>query len=58
MKSESCSDICNAVDEEIPFIEEIKPYYSNLNRNKSECHSDNIVDSNYNIKIRLGNKEL
>lgn len=61
IKSERRSDhynMHNIVKNEISFIEEIQPNHFNLNYSKSKSHSDNIVDSNYNVGNRLGNKEL
>lgn len=60
-KSESCSnycDLCNIMGKEISFTEEIQPNHSNLNRFRSKCHSDNIVDSNHHVRNRLGDKEF
>lgn len=58
---QSCSDDCymhNMVDKEIPFTKEIQPNSSNPDCYKSECHNDNAIDSNRNVKNGLGNKKL
>lgn len=60
-ESESYSDYCdiyNVVDKEIPFMEDIQPNYSNLSYFKNKCHSNYIINTNYNLKNRLGNKKL
>lgn len=56
-KIESCSNycnMCNLVDKKISFIEEIQPNPSNPYCFRSECHSNNTIDSNRNIMNMLG----
>lgn len=57
-ENESCSDMCNAIGKEISFMEEIKPNCSNLYRSKSECHSNNAINTNHNVRKGFDNKEL
>lgn len=60
-ESESRSDyynICNIVDEEILFTEEIQPNHSNLNCFKNKCYSDNTVNSNHKIGNKFGNTKF
>lgn len=57
-ESESCSNQCDVVGKEIPFMEEIQWNHSNPNYSKSKYYSDNVEDNNRNIEKEFGNKEL
>lgn len=60
-KSESHYDYCNMsnkMGDMISFTKEIQPNHSNLNYTKNKYHGDIIIDNNYNIRNKIGNKKL
>lgn len=61
IESKICSNHCNIsnmMNKKILFIEEKKPNHCNSTCFKSKCHGDNVIDNNYNIGKKLGNKYL
>lgn len=50
--------MCNIIDKGISFMEEIQPNHPNSNRSKSKYHSNNTINSNYNVGNELGYKEF
>lgn len=48
----------NIINKEISFIKEIQSNHFNLNHFKNKYYDNNTVDSNRNIKKKLGGKRL
>lgn len=51
-------NIYNMLGEKILFTKEIQPNHFNSNYSRNKSHSDNTIDSNYNLGNELDNKKF